>query len=115
MRRFIRNLIICLVLGIALNVLVAWFCSWRLDPETRKPVRQFKTADQGPAWVVDLMELTGAQRAFISTHRYPDTRDVEQPTWGSATTPRIDWYDSTIEIEQACGWPMPALWCRLDT
>lgn len=125
MKRHLLIIAICLLLGAAVNVAVAWGCALWLRPNS-STVEKARNVDEQRVWFVARWARAPTELWFSRRSVTQDTGSTGQdglhpqdllPSWSPLREPLETFRIGSTPVEErlvlAHGWPRPALWVEL--
>jgi hypothetical protein len=126
MKRWTIRILVFLLLGVIVNVAVAWGCAVCVDINQAPPIRGRLGSPQAPRWFVTCRQAFGSLQIHRHVFIRKDMKGLWEPTlemYGADVTDMIpSWSDaerdftswSELDIEEARGWPAFCVRCAWD-
>ena len=128
MKRFLRYVVVCLMLGVITTVAVAWGCAFWTDVYDGSLTRVIQPSESDAyEWYFDVRRQPGSASINLwcillvkvgsdeVAPAIPTTVPPGFPTWnqGWPHESQVSWYGSQIaRAQEARGWPWLAMWCE---
>ena len=128
MKRFLRYVVVCLMLGVITTVAVAWGCAFWTDVYDGSLTRVIQPSESDAyEWYFDVRRQPGSASINLwcillvkvgsdeVAPAIPTTVPPGFPTWnqGWPHESQVSWYGSQLaRAQEARGWPWLAMWCE---
>lgn len=128
MKRFLRYVVVCLMLGVITTVAVAWGCAFWTDVYDGSLTRVIQPSESDAyEWYFDVRRQPGSASINLwcillvkvgsdeVAPAIPTTVPPDFPTWnqGWPHESQVSWFGSQIaRAQEARGWPWLAMWCE---